>query len=156
MGKKLGNLIRSARTDAGFTQEQLAKKVDGLSASELGKVERGEKEPTTDQIKQIARATGVTQKSLLEAAKSTGKTSSKKEDKPAAKKEEGVKLTAAERKLVELYREADANRRKAAVSVLKGETSDGLLGALLGGGSLGGSGDGLLGAALDLLTKKDK
>lgn len=159
MGKKLGSLIRTARTEAGLTQEQLAKKVEGLSASELGRIERGEKEPDTDQIKQIAKATGVTQKSLLEAARSSagktsaaGKTSSSGKTASTAKADKGesMKLTAAERKLVELYREADADKRKAAVKVLKGETSQGLLGSLLGeGGS-----DGLLGAALDLLSKK--
>ena len=42
--KKVGALIKEARTKAGLSQEALAKLVDGLSASELGKVERGEKD----------------------------------------------------------------------------------------------------------------
>ena len=43
-------------------------------------------------------------------------------------------LTASERKLVELYRAADSDTRKAAVSLLKGEKSDlqQVLGSLLG------------------------
>lgn len=138
MGKKLGNLIRSARTDAGLTQEQLAKKVEDMSPSELGRAERGEKEPTTEQLKQIAKATGVTQKSLLEAAKAekgkSGKTGS-------AKSEESMKLTAAERKLVELYRAADRTKRERALKILQGEGVD-------------LSTEGLLGAALDALMKK--
>jgi phosphoribosylaminoimidazolecarboxamide formyltransferase/IMP cyclohydrolase len=38
--KKVGDLIREARTGAGLTQEALAKKVTGLSASDLGRAER--------------------------------------------------------------------------------------------------------------------
>ena len=72
MAKKVGTLIKEARTGAGLTQEQLAKKISGLSASDIGKAERGEKDLTQEQLKAIAKATGVTQKSLLEAAK--GKT----------------------------------------------------------------------------------
>ena len=74
MSKKLGELIKKARTDAGLTQEQLAKKVDGVSASDISKAERGEKELTQAALKQIAKATGVTQASLLQAAKGKGKT----------------------------------------------------------------------------------
>ena len=44
MAKKVGELIKKARTDAGLTQEQLAKKVDGVTASDISKAERGEKE----------------------------------------------------------------------------------------------------------------
>jgi transcriptional regulator with XRE-family HTH domain len=143
MGKKLGTLIRTARTDAGMTQEQLARKVQDLSASDLSKVERGEKEPTQDQIKQIAKAPGVTQKSLLDAAKSGKSTSSGKSgSKTGSAKTSGVKLTAGEQKLLELYRKADTETRKQAVKVLEGGTGLNL------------SVDGLLGTALDLLTKK--
>ena len=67
--KKVGQLIKKARTEAGLTQEQLARKVKNCSASDVGRAERGEKELTTEQLKQVAKATGVTQKSLLDAAK---------------------------------------------------------------------------------------
>ena len=33
--KKLGNLIKEARTEAGLTQEQLARRIAGLSASDI-------------------------------------------------------------------------------------------------------------------------
>ena len=68
--------------------------------------------------------------------------------KPAgtAKKEEEIKLTAAEKKLLELYRAANKETREAAMKVLKGEKIEdgGLLSSLLGGGNL-------LDGAMDLL-----
>ena len=58
-----------------------------------------------------------------------------------------MKLTATEKKLLELYRAADKDTRDAAMKVLKGEKVDGgLLSSLLGGG-----GGGLLDGAMDLL-----
>ena len=153
MANKVGALIREARTAAGLTQEQLAKKVDGVTASDISKAERGEKELTQTQLKLIAKATGVTQASLLNAAKSgtaakKPSTTAKKPaastaKKPAAKKEEEIKLTAAEKKLLELYRAADKNTKDAALKVLKGEKQDLL--SLLGGGDLLGSVTDLLG-----------
>ena len=76
MAKKVGTLIKEARTAAGLTQEQLAKKVAGVSASDISKAERGEKDLTQEQLKAIAKATGVTQKSLLDAAKGGSPSSS--------------------------------------------------------------------------------
>ena len=155
MANKVGALIKEARTGAGLTQEQLAKKVDGVTASDISKAERGEKELTQTQLKMIAKATGVTQASLLNAAKGTStakKTASTakklaastaKKPAAAAKKEEELKLTAAEKKLLELYRAADKNTRDAAVKVLKGEKQDLL--SLLGGSDLLGSVTDLLG-----------
>ena len=67
--KSLGELIKEARTSAGLTQEQLAQSVDDMTASDISKAERGQKVPTQNQLKQIAKTTGVTQKSLLDAAK---------------------------------------------------------------------------------------
>ena len=63
--KNVGDLINEAWTNAGLTQEALAKKVTNCSASDISKAERGEKELTKEQLKEIAKATGVTQKSLL-------------------------------------------------------------------------------------------
>jgi len=71
--KKLGNLIKQARTDAGLTQEQLARKIAGLSATDISEAERGLKDLTQEQLKKIAKATGVTQSSLLDAAKGSTK-----------------------------------------------------------------------------------
>ena len=114
--KKLGNLIKEARTDAGLTQEQLARKISGLSASEISAAERGVGDLTQEQLKKIAKATGVTQTSLLEAAK--GSTTKKS---TAAKS--SMQVTATERKLVEAYRKASASEKKAAMNALKGTGS---------------------------------
>lgn len=115
--KKLGNLIKEARTEAGLTQEQLARKISGLSASDISAAERGVGDLTQEQLKKIAKATGVTQASLLDAAK--GSSTSKKST--AAKS--SMQVTAAEKKLVELYRKADSKTKKEALQVLKGEDS---------------------------------
>ena len=114
--KKVGTLIKEARTEAGLTQEQLARKIAGLSASDISAAERGQKDLTQDQLKKIAKATGVTQASLLNAAKGS---SAKKTT--AAKS--SMQVTAAERRLVELYRKASTDERKDALKALKGESS---------------------------------
>ena len=56
---KVGTLIKEARTNADMTQEQLARRVSGLSASDISFAERGKLVPTQEQLKQIAKATGV-------------------------------------------------------------------------------------------------
>ena len=131
MGKKVGTLIKQARTDAGLTQEQLARKVKGVSASDISRAERGEKELTQEQLKLIAKATGVTQKSLLEAAK--GSSSKKKTSSSSSASKTSMKVTATERKLVELYREADSATKKEAMKLLKGSAGESVLESLLGG-----------------------
>lgn len=127
MAKKLGTLIKEARTEAGLTQEQLARKVKGVSASDISRAERGELELTQAALKEIAKATGVTQKSLLDAAKG----SSKKKTSSSSGSKKSMQVTATEKKLVELYREADTETRKAALAFLKGE-KNAVLGSLAG------------------------
>ena len=114
--KKVGTLIKEARTEAGLTQEQLARRISGLSANDISLAERHQKNLTQDQLKQIAKITGVTQASLLEAAR--GSTA----QKPAGAKS-SMQVTAAERRLVELYRAADTETRKDALKVLRGQDS---------------------------------
>ena len=146
--KKVGTLIKEARTKAGLTQEQLAKKIRGLSATDVSKAERGEKELTQEQLKAIAKATGVTQKSLLDAAKGSATTAAKKPASSASKPASsgGVKLTAAEKKLVSLYRKADDSAKQKALETLEKSASGGTdAGDLLGN---------LLGNALGALTGK--
>ena len=124
--KKVGTLIKEARTEAGLTQEQLARRIAGLSASDISLAERHQKDLTQDQLKQIAKITGVTQASLLNAAKGS-----------SARKTTGTKssmqVTAAERRLVELYRKASTDERKDALKALKGESAlaDDILAGLL-------------------------
>lgn len=126
--KKVGTLIKEARTAAGLTQEQLAKKVTGASASDISKAERGLKDLTQAQLKQVAKATGVTQTSLLNAPKNTTSSSSSAKkpssSKTSTSKTTSMKLTATEKKLVEQYRKADSDAKKTALKVLKGEKDD--------------------------------
>ncbi len=178
--KKVGTLIREARTAKKLSQEQLASGIDGLSGSDIGKAERGEKDLSQAQLKAIAKALGVTQKSLLEApkggspapaasktaaasktgtaskttsaakttasktsaakktatsaktasasktastaAKKTSSTTSKKTASGTASKPTSTtSLSAAEQKLIELYRAADSDDKKLATRILKGE-----------------------------------
>ena len=175
--KSLGELIKEARTSAGLTQEQLAQSVGDMTASDVSKAERGQKVPTQNQLKQIAKTTGVTQKSLLDAAiaqdaagsgntssgktasgttasgktasgktasgtttsgktasgkttsgktasgtTASGKTTSGKTTSGKTTSGNTVQVTATEKKLLELYRAADSDKKKAVMSLLKGET----------------------------------
>ncbi|MBR4210035.1 MAG: helix-turn-helix transcriptional regulator [Verrucomicrobia bacterium] len=150
--KTVGTLIKEARTAAGLSQTKLADMVDGVSSSDIGKAERDEKELTKEALKQIAKATGVTQKSLLEApsgvkktettssAKKTSSSAKKTSSSSTAKKTEELTLTATEKKLVELYREADSDTKKKATKILKGESFGvediaSAIMSLIGGGS---------------------
>ncbi len=156
MAKKVGVLIKEARTGAGLTQEQLARKIKGISADDISKAERGEKALTQAVLKEIAKATGVTQKSLLDAAKaagsgsttasrkttSSGSTSARKKTtgKTAKTTASTFKVSAQEKKLINAYREADDKVKAAVNFVLLGNDSlssqkgtDDMLSALLSG-----------------------
>ena len=111
--KKVSTLIKEARVNAGLTQEQLARRISGLSASDISLAERGTKELTQTQLKQIAKVTGVTQSSLLNAAKGSSK-------KTTSSGSKSMKVTATEKKLVELFRKADSDTKKAVLNMLKG------------------------------------
>ena len=139
MANKVGKLIKKARSDAGLTQEELARKVKGVSASDISKAERGEIRLTNEALKKIAKVTGVTQKSLTDAAASStyskqGKTSTTKPKQSSSTKpkqssstasKSSMQVTATEKKLVQLYRKADADSKKKAMAALKGtEISD--------------------------------
>ncbi|MBQ0001601.1 MAG: helix-turn-helix transcriptional regulator [Clostridiales bacterium] len=168
--KKLAGMIKDARTNAGLSQEKLASMVPGLTASEVSKAEHAEIDLSQEELKGIAKATGVTQKSLLEAAgyvkpaaktTTTGKTSTAKtgtaaktstaktstaktstsktstaKTSTAKTSTSGTseKLTATEKKLVDLYRAADSNTKKQVMAILKGETPEGgdILSTLIG------------------------
>ncbi|MCR5812801.1 MAG: helix-turn-helix domain-containing protein [Lachnospiraceae bacterium] len=170
MSRKLGDLVKKARTEKGLTQAALAEKVDGLTASDVSKIERGEKEPAQDVLKQMAKALGVTQKSLLDAAMGSGKTAAAKTTSSktgtAAKKTSSskttstvkdtidtLKLTATEKKLVQLYRKADTKTKKAAINLLEGDSNAiELIGALLSAKGAGSSGSSGSSGTSDLLS----
>lgn len=144
----LSTRLKEARAAASLTQEQLAKAAkNGLTANDISKAERTLYVPTDAQLKAIAKATGVTQKSLLDAkgAKKTTSTSAAKKPASAAKKTASsgtsMKVSAAEKKLVEAYRKASAENRKLAMNLLEGkavEDSHFNIGSLFSGG-IGGS-----------------
>lgn len=119
--KKVGTLIKEARTKADLTQEQLARKISGLSAADISAAERGKMDLTQAQLKQIAKVTGVTQSSLLNAVRGTTSKSPAKKTTSGTSSKVSLKVTAAEKKLVELYRKADTDTRKKALSILKGD-----------------------------------
>ncbi len=77
--KKVGVLIKEARTEAGLTQEKLADKAGlKLTAAMISECERGKADLTNAQLKKIAAVCGVTQSSLLNAPKNS-KTTEKKD-----------------------------------------------------------------------------
>lgn len=117
MGKKTGELICQARTKAQLTQAQLAKIVS-LTTAEIKKAEAGDLELPQNFLRAIAKATGVTQVSLLNAEKPP-------KPKPA-KKPVGTPmlLTAQEKKVVRLFRNATDDQRSDAMRILNGEKTE--------------------------------
>ncbi len=159
----LSTRLKEARAAASLTQEQLAKAAkNGLTANDISRAERALYVPTDAQLKAIAKATGVTQKSLLDAKggtaakKPAASSAAKKPASSAAKKPTAssaakkpaasstgtsMKATATEKKLVEAYRKASAENKKLAMNLLQGkavEESQFNIGSLFSGG-LGGS-----------------
>ena len=220
--KKVGELVKEARTAADLTQEKLAKAVGGnLTAADISKCERGEADLTAAQLKKIAVACGVTQASLVNAPKNlsaaaakkaaaaksgtakasaaktgtaktsaaktgTAKTSAAKTNtaktsaaktgtsktgsaktsaastaakapKTPANANTSMKVTAAEKKLIQAYRGAASDRKKAALKLLEGEYGDAidkilsLSSAAGGGASSSGSSSGAPEVIGDLL-----
>ena len=149
MASKVGKLIKEARLAADLTQEKLAKKVGGgLTASDISKAERGDLELPLATLRKIAKATGVTQASLVNAAqgktaekktttkkttakKTTEKKAEEKKAKTPASANKTMKVTATEQKLINAYRLADSATKKAAMNLLQGESND-LVNILLG------------------------
>ena len=115
MGKKTGELIRGARTGVKMTQQQLAKAA-GLTSAEISKAERGELDLSQAALKAIAKATGVTQASLLNGEKA--------QKAPAKPPSGGLKLNSAEQKLVRLYRSATQDQKNDALRILNGEKTE--------------------------------
>ena len=63
--KTIGQNIRTARKDAGLTQEQMAERLK-MSHLHFGRLERGERPASLEQIAQIAQALHVPLASLLQ------------------------------------------------------------------------------------------
>ncbi len=110
MGSKTGDAIRAARTGAKMTQAALAQEV-GLSPGDISKAERGELELSQKALRAIAKATGVTQASLVNGT-------------VTPKAPGTLKLTAAETKLVQLYRKATPEQKSDIQRILNGEKTE--------------------------------
>ncbi len=133
--KNKGTLIKEARTAKKLSQESLAAAIDGLSGSDIGKAERGEKELTQTQLKAIAKVLGVTQKSLLEApsggaaataaAKKPAASAAKKPTAAAAKKTSTAATTAAKKPAASAAKKTTtaAAKKTAAASTAKKATT---------------------------------
>ena len=96
--KKVGALVKEARTAAKLTQEKLAKAAgENLTAADISKCEQGKADLTTAQLKKIAVACGVTQASLVNAPKNISASAAKKtaSKTAAAKASSSGKETAA-------------------------------------------------------------
>ena len=77
--KKVGVLVKEARTTADLTQEKLAKKAgEGLTANDISKCEQQKADLTAAQLKAIAKVCGVTQTSLVNAPKNLSAAAAKK------------------------------------------------------------------------------
>jgi len=153
MGKRTGAAIKKARTDAGMTQEQLARKIKGVSATDISNAERGNIDLTQQQLKDIAKATGVTQTSLLNASSSSRTTTKKTSSRTTSTKtssrtsstkstsrttnarttgaKSSMQVTATERKLINLYREADSATKKDVMNTLKGTANADIIGDIV-------------------------
>lgn len=117
--KKVGTLIREARLDADMTQEQLARRIAGLSADEISLAERGKLDLTQAQLKQIAKITGVTQASLINAAKKPS--APRRRTATSAANKTSMRVTPSEKRLVELYRDADGETKREVIRLLRGQ-----------------------------------
>jgi transcriptional regulator with XRE-family HTH domain len=60
----LGEVVRTKRKEAGFSQEKLAEKAD-LSTVFISRIERGIESPSVDNLVKIARALGVRVRDLV-------------------------------------------------------------------------------------------
>ena len=60
----LGEAIRAARKEAGFSQEKLAEKAD-LSRVFISRVERGKESPSVDNLVKIGKALGLRVRDLV-------------------------------------------------------------------------------------------
>ncbi len=101
--------LKEARTGAGLSQAALAKAA-GVTVANISKAERGIKELNTEQLKAVAKVLGVASESIQAPAPAAEDTLM---DVPAG-------LTADDLMWLDLYRTAEPDKQKAAVSLLKG------------------------------------
>ena len=106
----IGAWLKKARTDAGMTQTALAGMLDGITAADISKAERGLTQLLPKQLEDIAAAIGIAPEAPAAPA------AEEKAQEPAP--QSPAPDTA---KLLELYRKADPGTRDAVHVLLKGE-----------------------------------
>ena len=109
MAKQNGALIKETRKAAGMSQEALSK-ASGVSVKDISKVERGIEDLAPEKLEAVAKALNTAPESLQDPDPAAGGTVTAG----------SVELTAEERELIDLYRAADADKRKMAIAILKG------------------------------------
>lgn len=114
MSSSLSALLKEARNKAGLTQEQLARRVAGLTADDISRAERGLDVPTDTQLKAIAKNTGITQRSLLDAAKTARDPGSSGKKSSAAKATSTTSKKTAAAKKANTAKPSSASKKAAA------------------------------------------
>ena len=126
--KTVGTLIKEARTAAGLTQEQLARKIKGVSADDISLAERGKKDFTQAVLKEIKTGaspkTGSSAKTSASSktgssaktgassktgsgAKTGASSKTGNSAKTASSSSSTLKLSAEEKRVLKAYREAE-------------------------------------------------
>jgi transcriptional regulator with XRE-family HTH domain len=67
MKYEFGNVIRELREERGIKQKWVAEKV-GITVNRMGRLERGESEPTVDELARIANIYGITLQGIVDKA----------------------------------------------------------------------------------------
>ena len=121
MSEQVETFIKKAKTAAGMIQADLAKAVEGFTATEAGKAERGEEGQSAESPKAVpeaaAAAPDLPKAGAAEEAPCAGTEAA---SKPKGKAETVV-LTAEERELLALYKAASPDTKKVSMFVLKSE-----------------------------------
>ena len=104
----IGAWLKKARTDAGMTQTALAGMLDGITAADISKAERGLTQLLPEQLKAITEAIGIAPEAPAE------ETAQEPAPQPSAPAADAAGL-------LELYRKADPGTRDAVLALLKGE-----------------------------------
>ncbi len=111
MIEDIGAWIKKARTDAGLTQTALAGMLDGITAADISKAERGLTQLLPQQLEAITAAIGIAPEAPAFPQEETAQAP---DPQAAAQAMDTAELLA-------LYRKADPEIRNAVVALLKGE-----------------------------------
>ncbi len=149
MANVSGNLLKKARLAADMTQKELADAVEGVSPQDISKAERGIADLTPEQLTAVADVLGTTAEELMASEDTDAPGEDMLSDmaveevsvpedaqeetaaavepeacegvEPKTSDESGTAPAAEDKTIVDLFRNADPARQKAAISVLKGE-----------------------------------